>query len=75
MPNQQPFNTESPQQSAKLQRRQQRAGRPAVMKDAATGDSSARQGKDLLLVDLNNFATFPTLAVGILVASLRNSGH
>ncbi|WP_066721745.1 B12-binding domain-containing radical SAM protein [Sphingomonas pituitosa] len=28
-----------------------------------------------LLVDLNNFATFPTLAVGILTASLRNAGH
>ena len=27
-----------------------------------------------LLVDLNNFASFPTLAVGILVASLRNAG-
>ncbi len=28
----------------------------------------------VLIVDLNNFATFPTLAVGILVASLRSSG-
>lgn len=27
-----------------------------------------------LFVDLNNFSTFPTLAVGILVASLRNTG-
>lgn len=26
------------------------------------------------LVDLNNFATFPTLAVGLLVAALRNAG-
>ena len=28
-----------------------------------------------MIVDLNNFSTFPTLAVGILVASLRNAGH
>ncbi|MCP4905173.1 MAG: radical SAM protein, partial [bacterium] len=29
----------------------------------------------IALIDLNNFSTFPTLAVGILVASLRNAGH
>jgi radical SAM superfamily enzyme YgiQ (UPF0313 family) len=28
-----------------------------------------------LLVDLNNFASFPTLAVGLLIAALRNAGH
>lgn len=28
----------------------------------------------VLLVDLNNFASFPTLAVGIIVAALRNAG-
>jgi radical SAM superfamily enzyme YgiQ (UPF0313 family) len=28
-----------------------------------------------LLVDLNNFATFPTLAIGLLVARLRQAGH
>lgn len=27
------------------------------------------------IVDLNNFASFPTLAIGILVASLRSAGH
>lgn len=32
-------------------------------------------GRRVLIVDLNNFATFPTLAVGILVASLRDRGH
>lgn len=31
------------------------------------------QGR-ILTVDLNNFASFPTLAIGILTASLRNSG-
>lgn len=30
---------------------------------------------DILLVDLNNFASFPTLAIGILIASLRDRGH
>jgi radical SAM superfamily enzyme YgiQ (UPF0313 family) len=29
----------------------------------------------ILVVDLNNFASFPTLAVGILTAALRNRGH
>src|SRR4051812_37334849 len=28
----------------------------------------------VLVVDLNNFSSFPTLAVGLLVASLRNAG-
>ncbi len=28
----------------------------------------------VLIIDLNNFSTFPTLAIGILVASLRNVG-
>jgi anaerobic magnesium-protoporphyrin IX monomethyl ester cyclase len=32
-------------------------------------------GKTALLVDLNNFATFPTLAVGILISALRQAGH
>ncbi|WP_301091058.1 radical SAM protein [Sphingomonas sp.] len=31
--------------------------------------------KSIIFVDLNNFASFPTLAVGLLVASLRNAGH
>lgn len=35
---------------------------------------NARREK-ILIVDLNNFSTFPTLAIGILVASLRNAGH
>lgn len=29
----------------------------------------------ILMVDLNNFSTFPTLAIGLLIASLRNVGH
>ncbi|WP_136162215.1 B12-binding domain-containing radical SAM protein [Sphingomonas flavalba] len=29
----------------------------------------------IFVVDLNNFATFPTLAVGILIAALRKAGH
>ena len=29
----------------------------------------------ILFVDLNNFASFPTLAVGILIAALRDRGH
>ena len=29
----------------------------------------------VLIVDLNNFATFPTMTVGVLVAALRQQGH
>ncbi len=35
----------------------------------------AVSGHRLLMVDLNNFSTFPTLAIGLLIASLRNRGH
>ena len=38
-----------------------------------TGPAIA-SGRSVLLVDLNNFATFPTLSVGILTASLRKAG-
>jgi len=62
--------------SGRQKRQQQRIGRPAIVKESQSesGDKSTA-GRDVLLVDLNNFATFPTLAVGILVAALRNSGH
>ena len=36
-------------------------------------DASGRALR-VLIVDLNNFSTFPTLAVGLLIASLRNAG-
>ena len=29
----------------------------------------------ILIIDLNNFASFPTLAIGLLTASLREQGH
>jgi len=35
----------------------------------------AERRRQVLIVDLNSFATFPTLAIGLLVASLRNAGH
>ncbi len=35
----------------------------------------AQVGRKALIVDLNNFSTFPTLAVGLLVAAMRNAGH
>jgi anaerobic magnesium-protoporphyrin IX monomethyl ester cyclase len=35
----------------------------------------ATQPRRVLIVDLNNFASFPTLAIGLLTASLRNRGH
>ncbi|MEE9413498.1 MAG: radical SAM protein [Methylococcales bacterium] len=43
---------------------------------AIVGSSSqSLSGANALIVDLNNFSTFPTLAVGLLVASLRNAGY
>jgi len=68
-------NTGSTEQNPGLTRRQMRVRRPAVTKDVVEVAETARQGRDVLLIDLNNFATFPTLAVGILVAAMRNSGH
>lgn len=34
-----------------------------------------RNGKNFLVLDLNTSTTFPTLAVGLIVAGLRNAGH
>jgi radical SAM superfamily enzyme YgiQ (UPF0313 family) len=69
---------------SRAQRQQSRLARPAKLhqqseatlqqlQPAGAQQQSVRH--DILLVDLNNFATFPTLAVGILVAALRNAGH
>lgn len=38
------------------------------------GSGTALRDERVLLVDLNIFANFPTLAIGILAASLRNAG-
>ncbi len=39
-------------------------------------NSDGKHGsRKVLIVDLNNFASFPTLAIGLLVSSLRSSGH
>lgn len=55
-----------------------RSARPSKLATARAELAPAplnRLGLSVLLVDLNNFATFPTLAIGLLVASLRNAGH
>ena len=61
----------------RAQRQKDRVKRPAKPADtyARTGSTAETGGKRVLIVDLNNFSTFPTLAIGTLVASLRNSGH
>ena len=61
--------------TAKRQRQQRRVARPAKLHQQHAGALAPASGYNVLLVDLNNFATFPTLAVGILVAALRNAGH
>ena len=59
------------------QRHRQKVKRPARPAETygRIGTAGATGGKRVLIVDLNNFATFPTLAIGTLVASLRNAGH
>ena len=49
-----------------------RAQSPSAVAPAPLG---VRKRYRALLVDLNNFSTFPTLAIGILVAALRRAGH
>lgn len=53
-----------------------RAARPA-RSALSHAIPSSDQGRPLrvLIIDLNNFASFPTLAIGLLTASLRNQGH
>jgi radical SAM superfamily enzyme YgiQ (UPF0313 family) len=48
---------------------------PSSHTKTVSGSASTSQSRTkALIVDLNNFSTFPTLAVGLLVASLRNAG-
>lgn len=46
---------------------------PSEAERPMVGDERPR--RKIQLVDLNNFASFPTLAVGILVSALRTHGH
>jgi anaerobic magnesium-protoporphyrin IX monomethyl ester cyclase len=58
--------------------RSQRAFRPARHVSATTNEGHPLKNNNhrrVLIVDLNNFATFPTLTVGLLVAALRQDGH
>src|SRR3954465_10958552 len=50
-------------------------GRPSVgcRRRRGRGDMAERPTR-VLLVDLNNYARYPTLAIGYLVAALRGSG-
>jgi radical SAM superfamily enzyme YgiQ (UPF0313 family) len=47
----------------------------AAQFEATPARSLTRIGLKILIVDLNNFATFPTLAIGLLVAALRHAGN
>lgn len=56
--------------------RRRRALLPARSVDRTVTLPTGRStGLRLLIVDLNNFANFPTLAIGLLVAALRARGH
>lgn len=58
-----------------LDARRAQATRPARPVSRWTSSSPKPEARPLLVVDLNNFASFPTMAVGLLVASLRDRGH
>ncbi|QMW21474.1 B12-binding domain-containing radical SAM protein [Sandaracinobacteroides saxicola] len=51
------------------------SGGQLLAEESGDADAGAFPRRTVLIVDLNNFASFPTLAVGILVAALRNAGH
>lgn len=56
--------------------RPSRALRPARVATSETQPGpAASTSLQLLFVDLNSFVSFPTLAVGLLVAALRKCGH
>lgn len=52
-----------------------RAARSVDIANDPTASESFARKRRILMVDLNNFSTFPTLAIGILVSALRNDGH
>lgn len=52
-----------------------RRGEETSPQDRSAKTQGASQAARVLMIDLNNFTTFPTLAIGLLVASLRNDGH
>lgn len=55
--------------------RRRAVDRPARVVPSSTATRTGeRAHRRVVFVDLNNFSTFPTLAVGLLVASLRNAG-
>jgi len=61
---------------ANITERQARFLRPARSAVAYAGISpESASAYRVLIIDLNNFASFPTLAIGLLTASLRNQGH
>ena len=52
-----------------------RSIRPARDVSISSIQRTRAQSLQILIVDLNNFASFPTLAVGLLTAALRDRGH
>lgn len=50
-------------------------GRRTILRPSAPGILRPLAGPKVLLVDLNRFASFPTLTIGLLTAALRQRGH
>lgn len=61
-----PLRTNAPDRAARVS--------PSTVGELRPLPSLHAVRRSALIVDLNNFATFPTMAVGILAASLRNAG-
>lgn len=59
---------------AAVRRRSLRPTKPTDFDDAPRVPIAARKRR-IVMVDLNNFATFPTYAIGLIVAALREAGH
>lgn len=67
------MKNEDIQQTQKVARLS-RPARASQNESSAITPLNAIRGR-ALIIDLNNFANFPTLAVGILVGALRNAGY
>ena len=55
--------------------RVERRLRPARRVDAVATAGTTSHAHRILIVDLNNFASFPTLAIGLMTAALRERRH
>ena len=70
-------NARVDKETLKRNRRMARIARPATEVGSVSAATEIGRGvsRRVLIVDLNNFAAFPTMSIGILTSSLRRAGH